>query len=336
MVRCRVVSAAGDVPGCVNLPMGEGEILTTQDKAVDLILKNPSITIDEVMFAASCGRSVAYAAMAAVAKIREADSKRSNVKTILAISDLHCGHRAGLTPPEWWVNDFQDGLKAEQMESWEWYRKKLIEIGKVDVLFILGDCIDGKGARNGGVELITADRHEQVKIAIRCIEEIPADKLYMVHGTPYHTGEDEDFESMIAARVGGEIASQLWVDVNGIVFNLKHKIGGSSVPYGRGTPLGKENLWNRLWADIDGAPRANVFLRGHVHYHAFTGDREFLSMSLPALQSPSTMYGARQCSGTVDFGMVSFRVREGDSITTMRWEAHIDRLQCVAPKLMVA
>jgi len=45
-------------------------------------------------------------------------------KRVVVLADLHCGHRAGLTPPEWhWhtENSFQSKWAAQQIETWNYY-----------------------------------------------------------------------------------------------------------------------------------------------------------------------------------------------------------------------
>jgi len=148
----------------------------------------------------------------------------------------------------------------------------------------------------------------------------------MVRGTPYHVGKDTDWEDLIArnlCKAGREatIHDHVWPEVNGCVFDLKHKVGGSSIPHGRGTSISKEKLWNSLWALHGGQqPDANVVLRGHVHYHICVSQAGWHAMTMPALQAAGTKYGGRQCSGTVDFGLMEFNINEKGAF---RYEPHL-------------
>ena len=79
------------------------------------------------------------------------------MRRLVIESDYHCGHWAGLTPPDW----YQSGKKGKhQKELWEFRKSVLKDIGRIDFLIVNGDCIDGKGARSGGSELSTSDRAE--------------------------------------------------------------------------------------------------------------------------------------------------------------------------------
>ena len=259
------------------------------------------------------------------------------MKRVLAVSDLHCGHRVGLTPPGW-----QESLKPETHTKhrklaklsgklWKVFIKLLDTTGPYDAVLSLGDLVDGKGTRSGGTELLTSDRDEQADIAASCFAEIrrrcnPDAPIVGVYGTPYHTSADgEDWEGVAAERAGfASLGSHEWVDVDGLVFDIKHKVGGSTIPHGRHTATARERLWNVLWADAQMQPKAQVFLRGHVHYHQFCGGPGWLGMTLPALQGMGSKYGARQCSGMVHFGLTTFDVEGG---ALLGWAAHTLRVK---------
>jgi hypothetical protein len=242
--------------------------------------------------------------------------KSTTSKRIVVVSDLHCGHMVGLTPPGWWYSEHE----ALQREMWEWYENEMETIGEVDACFVVGDTIDGKGSRSGGVEQLTNDLIAQTDMATACLKIIQTDKYFMVHGTPYHVGPDgEHMERLVARNLGGTISGHEWVSVNGCVFDLKHKVGSSGVSYGRHTAVAKEKLWNTLWNLRKMAPKANVILRGHVHYYLDCGGIGWRAMTLPALQGPGSFYGVEQCSGIVDFGFVVFDV---DADGKFKWEVH--------------
>lgn len=240
---------------------------------------------------------------------------------VLALSDLHCGHRAGLTSPKWHVSNATPNVRALQRKMWDKFADGMRELDRVDLCLVMGDCIDGRGEKSGGTELVTTDRIVQTEIAIECLRQVHAKRYIFVYGTPYHTGSETDYEGLIAKEFNAEIHSHAWPKIDGVVFDCKHKVGASQIPHGRHTAIAREALWNREWSD--GQPRADVLLRGHVHYHQFVGDSRFLGMTLPALQAADTKYGARQCSGTVDWGWVVFKTgKQG----LESWQANVTRL----------
>lgn len=247
------------------------------------------------------------------------------MKRVLVINDLHAGHRVGLTHPDFDATPSSPGYNRDlyniRRRCWRFYAEKVDALKPIHLLIVNGDCIDGKGKKSGGTELITADRTEQITMATEAIKYVEAANIVMSYGTPYHTGKLEDWEKEIAEKVKAiKISGQDWVDVNGLVFDYRHFIGSSQIPHGRYTAIAREKLWNTLWNEHDEYPKADVIIRSHVHYHAYCGGYGWLGMTTPALQFYGTKFGARKVSGTVDFGMVSFDVVDKDNFS---WESHI-------------
>lgn len=257
------------------------------------------------------------------------------MKRVLILSDLHCGHRVGLTPEPWQYPVKSDAVRYKwgkvQRQCWKWYVDSLKEHGPFDVVILNGDAVDGKGFRSGGTEQITTDRLEQVEMAALCVREAQTKdtKVIVVRGTPYHCGADEDLEDALAREVGAiKVGNHEWPNVEGVVFDVKHAVGSSSVPHGRHTAISRERLWGLLWAERGEAPKADVFIRSHVHYHSFAGGPGWLAMTTPALQSLGSKYGAKMCAGVVDFGFVVFDCEDG----AYSWEAVMHTVASAVPR----
>ena len=251
-------------------------------------------------------------------------------KTGIILSDLHCGHTVGLTPPAWQYKEggYRQKFVKTQKACWDWFASEIDSLPSPDVLFVNGDAVDGKGYRSGGTEQITTDMDVQADMACHAIKSVMGrkTKLMMTAGTPYHTGTDEDWEAHIADECGAkEFGGNVFVNVNGVVFDLKHKVGSSGIPHGRATALKKSQLWGQLWADAGEQPRSDVLIRSHVHYHNANYDPDFgWCMTTPALQGFGSKYGARQCEGRVHFGFISFEVSTDGEFT---WQPHIAKIK---------
>jgi hypothetical protein len=251
-------------------------------------------------------------------------------KNIAILSDFHCGHKAGLTPKGYLPEE-----PAEERARWinankayyNWYNHHIRKYGPYDIIFLNGDLLDGTGKKSGGTEQITTDMEEQCDMAVKIIREIPKNKkceIVITRGTSYHVGDSEDWENIIAERVGAAIGEHEWVEVEGVVFDLKHHPAGSSgLPHGRHTGVARDRLWNIMWAERELQPKADIFIRSHVHYHNFAGGPDWLGMTTPALQGFGSRYGARRCTGLVDFGFVTFQVNKG----TYTWQPIIAKLE---------
>lgn len=232
---------------------------------------------------------------------------KRNFKRIFVGSDSHCGHRAGLTPPEYQSRSGFGRWEQTQDMLWDFWGDKLSKWKPFDVAILNGDLVDGKGFRSGGSELITADRFIQAEIAYKAFREVGAPVVRIVFGTPYHSGMEEDFEikccdEFLKHDIDCKAEGKGFYNINGREFNVKHKVNGSTVHHGRATPIMKEVDANLFWADEDIEPRSNIVIRSHVHKSLYNEQDFRVGIITPALTALGDKYGSRQCSGVVEFG----------------------------------
>ena len=243
------------------------------------------------------------------------------MKRVLVTGDWHCGHVVGLTPPEWQfqvvegsddpVIRYRNKFAAVQQRMWQWWVLNLAKWKPYDRVIANGDLVDGKGERSGGTEQITTDRLMQAAMAAMCAEPIGCDDIACTYGTPYHTGQSEDFENTAAEKMGATIESHLEREVEGVRIDARHYVGGSSIPHGRYTALAREDLWRLIWAERSDKFAPHIVLRSHVHYYAFAGN-EFCYMStVPCMQGLGGKFGSRVCSGTVSLGFLVIDCEDG-------------------------
>ena len=250
------------------------------------------------------------------------DSKR-----VLVLSDLHSGHAVGMTPPAFNPR-YDDPLLRVDSEYRDllhtWATDEINRLGRIDITVHNGDAIDGKGKKSGATEIIESDRNKQVKIAADFLGSIDTKELRLTYGTGYHTGNDEDYEDNLAQVLGcPPPKAVLDLEVNGVILNFKHKVGGSQIPHGRLTAQLRDKLWNDIWAQRGEYPRSDVQFRSHNHYFAYGGNYESLVIATPALQGYGSKFGQRIMSGTVDFGFIHVDIdRQG----RLSWEPHILRM----------
>lgn len=223
---------------------------------------------------------------------------------------MHCGSFYGLTPPGWYSRQSPHHLKL-QKESWQAYKKIATKWNAPDILVCNGDLIDGRQKKDGGMELITPDRNLQKQMAIKAIQEFDAKEVYMTYGSDYHVSEGEDWEYDIADRLNAKIEGKLFLDIEGMVFDIRHYVGSSFTYQSRGTSLLREMMWD-LVKSADGEPRANVVVRSHVHYHIWVEQPNRVCFTTPALQLARGRYGSRKCTGEVHWGAVRLTVGNGE------------------------
>jgi hypothetical protein len=244
-------------------------------------------------------------------------------KVLVVLPDLHSGHKFGLTAPRDFSGSgpqrIDEKARLWQEQAWAWFKEEIQSVGPIDHCVVNGDAVDGRGERSGSVELITADRNGQVAIAEHVLEEVGAKKYTFVRGTPYHTGDEEDWEDNLAKAFDTVAEDHAWLEESGVVFDFKHHIGSSTVPKAIPPALPREAVWNLLWAEKELQPKSHVIVRSHLHSFVYCGDESYLAMVTPALQG-WTRYGARRMSKTISYGFVEFRVYETGEYT---WRPHI-------------
>ena len=259
------------------------------------------------------------------------------MKRIAVISDLHCGHVVGLTPPSWRSPVGVVGEKISNMQErlWDTFTDEMDKLGIIDILICNGDMIDGKGKRSGATELITSDTNKQILMAKECIDYCEADQILMTYGTPYHVSDGgNDDEDNLAELVGAtEIGSHGFYEIDGIRFDVKHKpTGTSAIPHGEATPLLRDWLANLLWKDISLQPRADVIIRSHVHKYLQVDNDHVVAFTTPALQGFGSKYGSRQCSKIVSWGFIYFDISDEGELS---WKKVCYRGEVLAAKVTV-
>ena len=256
-------------------------------------------------------------------------------KRLILMGDPHHGHVAGLTPPRFQGRHWEPKVEEFQRESWGWFDREIDALGPIHAVIANGDLVDGSGEATGGTEQLTTDRAVQVEMALEVLKHINARRYVLTYGTPYHCGKQEDWEKQIARELGADISAHQWPEVNGVVFDVKHFISGSSIPHGRATALLRDQLWNLIWADDGDQPRGDFIIRNHVHYHAVVAcvrkARLVWGMTLPALQAAGTKHGARKFSGTVHFGFAHVDVTSKGVAT---WFPHLVQLTTMRAEIL--
>ena len=250
------------------------------------------------------------------------------MKTLVVISDLHCGHLLGLCPPSYRSPDKE--IRRFQVKAWNNYLSFIKKYGEPDVLLVNGDTMDGTGKAEGGRGVWSTDMYQQSRAAIECIAKWKAKDIIMTKGTPYHVGKDVDYEAFIADNVGAKLFDRAKFSINGLTFDARHTIGSSQIPHGRYTALAKEAMWNSLWKEKGNAP-VDVVIRSHVHYFGYVGNPNFLALTTPALQAAGSSYGRKFCSGLVDWGIVIFNIEEDGRYS---WEAEIAKKGIYKEKIL--
>ena len=147
-------------------------------------------------------------------------------------------------------------------------------------------------------------------MALEITEKVNADKNIFVHGTPYHTANNLDYDEIIAEKCSGEIDYKQKIIIDSIRFNIAHHIGRSSVPSGGDVMLKNELIMNYLYDLLDHEDPCDYIIRGHTHQYRRVENDFGTVITLPSLQLGIAKYNlyARKMSGYYSVGFLEMDI----------------------------
>ena len=201
-------------------------------------------------------------------------------KTILTLNDLHCGSEYGICPEGlqlqsgsiWPLTEGQKYL----LDCWNDLYRRVKQIGKIDVLILNGDLIEGRQSKQLGTEAFTTDLTVQQEGAIKLLKPFAemSEHTYLIRGTEYHdqvsgealeaVGRELGAEKNVKGRYG---RNSLDLVVDGVTFNVAHRIGVTSGMY-RATLIDKAMLFAAFAKIMKERTGADVVIRSHAHFFA--------------------------------------------------------------------
>lgn len=192
----------------------------------------------------------------------------------LAFSDPHCGSIWGLRPEQIYLSEDGSCIETGKVGTalHEAFQAIVKRYQKPDFLLVGGDNVEGAQRKSKGEGIWSTDLAAQGDVAVALINQFKAKHVYCVRGTEYHvhdgTNADEYVANQLAnvvAREGRKAPPDRYLDVNGCVIHLSHKLGGTKVFQYRGTPPARELTMNRVMSKETETYHCNLILRGHVH-----------------------------------------------------------------------
>ena len=200
-------------------------------------------------------------------------------KILLVISDLHVGSTVGLCPRDGLMGDdgvriqpsrFQQGL----CDAFDNLIQRTLAIKKVNkrALIVNGDSVDG--SHHNTVALMTNNIDRQEAGAAEILGGISKhfDRIYVNRGTEAHVQQSAQSEERVARAInaekdelGNHSAWQLWLEVEGLVFNVAHHISTTSSAAYESSAVMRELVAAMVEAGQWGQKVPNVLLRSHRH-----------------------------------------------------------------------
>lgn len=164
---------------------------------------------------------------------------RSDNGLVVVINDPHSNSKLGLCPPFYNIdegggyvaNEFQLWLWSKWKKLWKHIKKVKKKTGLPLILVVNGDTHEGD--HHGTSLIITRNTATMLRLAVAVLEPALdiADRVYIIRGTPTHTGQGAWMEEELAEDIGAvpqnaekEIYSwyHLSLEVGGVLFDIKH------------------------------------------------------------------------------------------------------------------
>ena len=222
----------------------------------------------------------------------------------IVVSDLHCGHLTGLTPPRY----MSDDTRITQEPLWCWYEDTIKKIGLVDFVVVNGDAVDGEGKKDT-LGHLTTNTLKQAEIAFECLRIIQTKSFYMTYGTPYHVSGSYQYEDVVAEKLKAKkITDVLRLQCGMTKFNFRHVVGRSDTAYGQGTPILKEIIRDMVSSLVNEHETADYFVRSHVHYVCEAGIGRKKCRTTGALQVPESVYGHKLRPMFYEIGFLELQI----------------------------
>lgn len=226
--------------------------------------------------------------MRTTGEVNKKTQKRSKKRTpkkpmalnVVVVSDLHCGCRLGLCPPDGVSLD--DGMpcrpSALQVKLWAFWDHFWNEWvpaatrGEPFVLVVNGDATDG--VPHGKKAQISTNLADQGAIARACLEPVvkKAQAYYHIRGTEAHAGKSGEEEERLAFELGavpnklGQHARyDLWLNVGGFLVHFLHHVGTTGSAAYEATAVHKELVEEFIEAARWGKEAPSVVVRSHRH-----------------------------------------------------------------------
>ena len=234
---------------------------------------------------------------------------------ILAVADTHGGSRWGLGTPEW-ISERMRG-RSECLAMHGEFVKIRDKVGKIDYLLCGGDLADGTNIREQGKDRVMDAPHQVLMISelLKTVKGSP--KIYVVEGTPYHSGV-QCLDEEVAKAVGaipdtyGRFAPKFWLlDIDGVRFSLAHKITVSSSSWQyRSTPLALRLVLSRLNRQED-PDKYFILLCAHCHTLQGVFFKHQLGLTIPAFEARTPFAEERMPENNPDIGALLFETKNG-------------------------
>jgi len=221
---------------------------------------------------------------------------------VVLVADIHIGSNYAVADPDVATSGSKSDreVRANLYAAWK-AATKHTKWGEPDALISVGDAVDGKGFKSGGVEQWEPDLTSQADHAADLISMWKAREYYVIIGSPYHVAAGNTgiyVEELMARKLNAmpypygknQHSGFHWflTMLGGTTMHVAHHVGISRVFAYRSTPIAREMMGlalndpmrhvrelestarkqgrGKLWEQDLAAFKTTIVVRAHAHY----------------------------------------------------------------------
>lgn len=263
--------------------------------------------------------------------------KSTSSKSVLLVSDMHCGAVTAVCTPEPEISDLGTThnpikLQKELYSVWQECIDELHQ--KPTVLVVNGEPCDGGNPKGLGKQSWTTNVQDQLVDAGKLISLIKYDHLLVNRGSGYHVDmQGTNFEEIFARQMnadrykayGGAGYTDYYsiFEIHDQVFNISHHVGFNKWAAYRTTALAREMAG--MVFEKSKLGKFALLARAHVHYFLHVEFPHTHGVITPAWKYPDGHLFRGGVAGTTpDIGMVEVIVESNGKIII---EKHIAEME---------
>lgn len=246
-------------------------------------------------------------------------------KKVLFIGDTHVGSNVGLSSSEM-INEDDNVIHQNVIQKWisDKYYKMVDDVGKVDLLILNGDIVEGPNYKNEGVGNWTNDMDVQVEHASDLLKDIKFRKCIGCSGTRYHSGDNPKNDKRVIEKIGGQWMKEVSTEINDVRIHAAHKAAVYKNKQSKPASITGEMVAAEINAFEFG--KYDILAKSHTHTYAGVDMGTSIGFLLPCWKGRDdyAIYSASPLTFNPSIGYV---VVEIESDKSFSWYRDIEKLK---------
>lgn len=247
-------------------------------------------------------------------------------KRVLVIGDLHVGSDVAVSPEEIKL-DSGNVISANeiQLTILRQFQEMCDIAGKVDLLILNGDLVDGQNFVGRGKGILTTDMCKQVDTAVDLISEINFRKVVGCCGTPYHVDRNPNLDKMTIEKLGGVCLDEISIIVEQTRIYANHRTPVRMSGGHRSQSISTDMLMSELNAESFGK-KVDVIFKSHAHYYLAYDNSKTLGFVCPCWKSRDE-FAKSSTSPFAFLPSLGFIMLDIETDGSFSWQRHVKNLK---------